>query len=83
VRDNWQWIEQTFAGDKSYDDYPRASASALITRQQLEEYVNFFTPLKNVPSLTRVITMGVSEIEGRVELLERDGDAVRRALLDL
>lgn len=83
VRDNWDWIEKTFAGDKSYDDYPRGSASALITRQQLKEYIDFFTPLKEVPSLTRVITMGISEIEGRVDLLERDGETVRQALLQL
>ena len=83
VRDNWTWIEKTFSGDKSYDDYPRYSASALMTRQQLNEYQAFFTPLKDVPALSRVIAMGLSEIEGRIELIERDGDAVRAALLEL
>ncbi len=83
IRDNWQWVIDTFAGDKSYDDYPRYSAGALTTRAQLQEYIDFFTPMKNVPALTRVVAMGVSEIEGRVELIECDGPAVRAALLDL
>jgi aminopeptidase N len=83
MKDNWAWIEQTFGGDKSFDDYPRYSASGLITRQQLEDYVEFFTPLEDVPALTRVIQLGKAEIQGRVELIERDSDAVRSALLDL
>ena len=83
IRDNWQWVIDTFAGDKSYDDYPRYSAGALTTRPQLQEYIDFFTPMKDVPALTRVITMGISEIEGRVELIERDGPAVCAVLLDL
>lgn len=80
LRDNWSWIEKTFGGDKSYDDYPRYAASGLVTREQLEEYKAFFTPLKSVPALTRVISIGIGEISGRVELLERDTQAVRQAL---
>lgn len=83
IRDNWQWIETTFAGDKSYDDYPRYSASSLLTRQQLEEYVAFFTPLESIPALSRVISMGKSELEGRVALIERDAENVRAALRNL
>jgi len=83
IRDNWQWIVDTFASGKSYDDYPRYTASALTTRQQLQEYTEFFTPMKDIPALTRAIAMGVSEIEGRLELIERDGPAVIAALNDL
>lgn len=83
LQDNWAWIEQTFAGDKSYDDYPRYSAGVLSTKQQLDEYRHFFTPLSSVPALTRVIAIGIVEIEGRVNLIERDSDAVRRALTEL
>ena len=81
IRDNWNWVEATFAGDKSYDDFPRYSASGLTTRQQLDEYRDFFGPMIGVPALKRTITMGISEIEGRVELIERDKDAVQKALL--
>jgi aminopeptidase N len=83
VRDNWKWIETTFGSDKSYDDFPRYAAGALITRDQLEEYKTFFTPLKNEPALARVIAIGIGEIEGRVELIERDSEAVRQALAKL
>lgn len=83
IRENWQWVVDTFGGDKSYDDYPRYAASALTTRKQLQEYKDFFEPMKDVPVLTRAITIGISEIEGRIELIERDKDAVQKTLLAL
>lgn len=83
LRDNWQWISDTFSGDKSYDAYPRYSASALTTHKQLEQYIAFFEPLKSVVALSRSIEMGVSEIQGRVATIEKDGPAVRSALHNL
>ncbi len=83
LQHNWDWVDDTFKGDKSYDDFPRYSASGLMTRRQLDEYKAFFTPLLTDPALTRTITIGISEIEGRVELIERDKDAVQNALLAL
>lgn len=83
VMDNWNWLEETFKGDMSYDDYPRYSANALLNRDQLKQYVAFFTPLREKPSLTRVIDVGINEITDRVELIERDGQAVRDKLLNL
>ena len=83
IRDNWDWVEATFKGDKSYDDFPRYSATGLVTRTQLDEYKAFFGPMVSIPALTRTITMGISEIEGRVELIERDKAAVQKALLTL
>lgn len=83
VQDNWDWVEATFKGDKSYDDFPRYSASGLVKREELEQYKAFFGPMVSVPALSRTITMGMSEIEGRVELIERDKAAVQQALLDL
>ena len=80
MRQNWSWIEETFKGDKSYDDYPRYTASGLMTRQHLDEYIDFFSKLKEIPALTRVINMGISELEGRVDLIERDSEKVRSAL---
>ncbi|QHN42913.1 aminopeptidase [Candidatus Mycosynbacter amalyticus] len=83
VQNNWDWIEQTFGGDKSYDDYPRYSAGGLMTREQLDEYTAFFAPKQNIPALTRAIQLGIGEITGRVELIERDQPAVIAALKDL
>jgi aminopeptidase N len=83
MKDNWQWIETTFGGDKSFDDYPRYSATGLMTREQLQDYKAFFAPMQSLPALSRVIAMGISEIEARVELVEHDGDAVRSALKNI
>jgi aminopeptidase N len=83
LRTNWTWVEETFGGDKSYDDYPRFAASALVTRAQLEEYRDFFGPMQIVPALSRVISIGISEIEGRIELIERDSTAVCEVLRKL
>ncbi len=83
IRDNWNWLEETFKGDMSYDDYPRYAATALLNQDQLNQYVAFFSPLKADPSLTRVIEIGINEITNRVELIERDGQAVRDKLLNL
>lgn len=80
MKDNWQWIETTFGGDKSFDDYPRYSATGLMTREQLQDYRNFFAPMQSLPALSRVIAMGISEIEARVELIERDSETVRNIL---
>ena len=83
VRDNWGWIKSTFSGDKSYDDYPRYTASALSTRDQLEQYRDFFIPMKTDPILTRAIDIGINEIINRMDTIERDGSSVREALLQL
>jgi aminopeptidase N len=83
IRDNWQWVMDTFSSGKSYDEYPRYSATALSTDVQLNEYIEFFGPMKHEPALSRVIAMGISEIEGRVELIKRDGPSVIKALHNL
>ncbi len=81
VRKNWDWIESSFRGDKSYDDIPRYGANGLVTRKQLQEYKDFFEPKAHDPALTRAVKIGTSEIEGRVELIERDKEVVRKALM--
>ena len=83
MQDKWDWIDKTFGSDKSYDDYPKYSANSLMTRRHLQEYRDFFGPKQSIPALSRVISMGMSELEGRVELIERDKDAVCKALREL
>jgi aminopeptidase N len=77
---NWQWIEKTFKGDKSYDDFARYSANVLTSRKWLDEYTSFFGPMKSQTALKRAIEIGTVEIESRVEWLERDGEQVRAIL---
>jgi len=80
LRDNWRWIEKTFASDKSHDYFPRYAASLLMTRQQLAEYREFFTPLRNDQSLVRAIDMGLLDLEGKLDLIDRDAPGVIAAL---
>jgi aminopeptidase N len=77
LRDNWQWLEEAFGEDKSYDYLPRYAASAFSTPQLLEEYKAFFEPKQDQPALTRNIVMGIEEIQNRVAWLSRDIDGVR------
>jgi aminopeptidase N len=83
LKTNWDWIKSTFSGDKSYDDFPRIAANALITSEQLSDYKTFFAPMRSEPALTRVIDLGITEIESRVNLIERDQAAVKKALAEL
>ena len=78
--DNWSWIEETFKGDKSYDDFARYSANVLSTRKWLETYNAFFEPMSNQTALKRAIEIGKVEIESRVQWLERDMESVRATL---
>ncbi|MDK2899048.1 MAG: aminopeptidase [Patescibacteria group bacterium] len=83
IRNNWDWIYETFKGDKSYDEYPKYIANALVDKIQLDEYINFFEPMKSDPILTRAIEMGVNEINDKIKLLERDSQLVINELLNL
>lgn len=80
---NWRWIESTFGGDKSYDYFPQYAASGLVTREQLGDYKAFFEPKRSIPALTRTIDLGIKEIEGKIAILEADGEAVRAKLREM
>ena len=83
LRENWKLIEEKFDGDKSYNDFPRYSGAILRTEKQLQEFKEFFEPLKSDPSLTRAIEMGEREIAGRVDLIKRDKTAIDKFLQNL
>lgn len=80
LKDNWTWVKDTFGGDKSYDTFIRYAASALLTRDELNDFIEFTTPLNTEPALARTIDLGIREIAGRVALIERDQAAVIDAL---
>lgn len=83
LRDNWTWIEKTFGSDKSYDYYPRYAGQFLMTRRQLQEYTDFFTPMLHNLGLKRVIEMGITDLQGRVDLIEKNQQAVCERLKQL
>ncbi len=83
LQDNWSWVEHTFGGDKSYDEFPRYAAMGLMTSEQLAQYTTFFLPMRDQPALTRSIDLGITEIKARLELIKRDGEEVRQTLKNL
>ena len=76
LKENWAWVEDTFGDDKSYDDFIRYAATALLTTNELNDFRQFFEPMENIPALTRTIKLGITEISARVELIKRDKEAV-------
>ena len=80
LKENWAWVEEKFGDDKSYDDFIRYSATALLTTNELNDFRQFFEPMENIPALTRTIKLGITEISARVELIERDKEDARSAL---
>ena len=76
LKENWAWVEDTFGEDKSYDDFIRYAATALLTTNELNDFRQFFEPMENIPALTRTIKLGITEISARVELIKRDKEAV-------
>jgi aminopeptidase N len=62
---NWDWIEDKFGSDKSYDYIPRYAASAFTRREDLKNFKEFFEPKQNI-ALERAIKLGEEEIEGRI-----------------
>ena len=80
LKKNWAWVEDTFGEDKSYDDFIRYAATALLTTDELNNFQQFFEPMIDIPALTRTIKLGITEISARVELTERDKADVLSAL---
>ena len=80
LKENWAWVEDTFGDDKSYDDFIRYAATALLTTNELNDFQQFFEPMENIPALARTIRLGITEISARVELIERDKADVLSAL---
>lgn len=76
--DNWQWLEDTFSNDKSYDYLPRYAATCVNTREYETKYREFFEPKTNQPLLRRNIELGIEEISTRLAWLERDLAPVQR-----
>ena len=76
LKENWAWVEGTFGEDKSYDDFIRYAATALLTTDELNDFQQFFEPMMDIPALTRAIKLGITEISARVELIKRDKEAV-------
>jgi aminopeptidase N len=72
MTDNWGWVEETYAHDKSYDYFPRYAAGICNTVEWAKKYRAFFEPKRENITLRRNIDIGLNEIQTRVAWLERD-----------
>jgi len=74
---HWQWLEETFKNDKSYDYLPRYAASCVNTREYQQKFRELFEDKQDQLLLKRNIQLGFEEIENRVSWLERDLKSVQ------
>lgn len=81
--DNWAWIEEIYANDKSFDNFPRYCASVCTTTEWQEKYRAFFEPKRDDLRISRNITIGFEEIDSRVAWLQRDLADVQAYLKNL
>jgi len=72
MEDNWDWVEQTYAQDKSYDYWPRFAAAVSNTPELQKRFETFFMPKRDNLVLRRNIDIGIEEIKSRLAWLERD-----------
>lgn len=75
---HWDWIEETYKQEKSFDDFPRYASGSCNTKEWADKYAAFFTPKIDDPTLQRNITIGLNEIATRVAWLERDLKSVQQ-----
>jgi aminopeptidase N len=75
--DNWDWLEETYKHDKSYDYLPRYAASCVNTPEYAEKFHALFDSKVEQPLLKRNIEMGAEEITTRIAWLTRDLASVR------
>lgn len=75
--DNWQFLQDTFENDKSYDYLPRYAASCVTTREYEQKFHELFDSKIDQPLLKRNIQLGIEDIQTRINWLERDLSSVR------
>lgn len=80
MKDNWDWIIKQFKNSHDYADFPKYSASAFSTREELAMYTEFFEPKLKENDIAMVIRQGIEEITIRALWRERDLPAIAEFL---
>lgn len=80
ARENWDWIKAALGGDMSFDSFVISPAMVFKTEKRLAEYKAFFEPQLDDMAISRNISMGIKEIAARVELVNREKEAVEKAI---
>ncbi len=74
---NWEWIENTYKDEATYDHWPRYASSICNTKDWSDKYKKFFSPKQNQIGLKRNIEVGMEEIDNRITWLNRDLKSVQ------
>lgn len=77
---NWIQLVEIFAGDKSFESFPRYSAAAMSTTDEYEAYSHFFNPMQITTALQRTINIGKRELKNRSELVDSNRALVINAM---
>ncbi|WP_438838536.1 M1 family metallopeptidase [Streptococcus pluranimalium] len=78
---NWEWIKSVLGGDMSFDSFVIIPSRLFKTPTALEEYKAFFEPQLDDMAISRNISMGIKEISARLDLINKEKEAVSNALL--
>lgn len=80
IREDWDWLDKTVGGDMEFATFITVTIGVFHTPERLKEFKEFFEPKVNVPLLSREIKMDIKVIEGKVNLIEDEKDAVNSAV---
>lgn len=80
LTNNWAWIEEQFASDKSFGYFARITGSVFNKPEELDKFTSFFDDKKDIVALKRDIQLATQEINSRVAWRIRNQDAVRQFL---
>lgn len=80
IREDWDWLDKTVGGDMEFATFITVTTGVFHTPERLKEFKEFFEPKVNVPLLSREIKMDIKVIEGKVNLIEDEKDAVNSAV---
>ncbi len=79
---NWQYL-QDLVSDKSLDYYVKILASKVYTRDESDQFFEFFDQKINEPSIARAITVARGEIASRLRLIKDDTKEIQKRLENL
>lgn len=79
---HWGYIEK-LTGEKSVEDYPRYTASAIRTPDEAKKFYAFFDQMADNPVLARTLKIAHTDIDARLALIAKDSAGVHTKLKTL
>ena len=77
LRENWQWLEENIGKDLSFYRMPNYVARAFSDASFLDEFLDFFGPMRKLPAFERPINQAIETIEWQSAWKQRDLAAVK------